>query len=60
MYLSLNFPFYDKLNYAGIVIGSYLRYNPLEDKCFDDITITTNHVKTNRFFVVMSLYSYRS
>lgn len=41
MYLSLNFPFYDKLNYAGIVIGSYLRYNPLEDKCFDDITITT-------------------
>ena len=41
MYVSLNFPFYDKLIYAGIVIGSYLRYNPLEDKCFDDITITT-------------------
>lgn len=41
MYVSLNFPFYDKLNYAGIVIGSYLWYNPLEDKCFDDITITT-------------------
>lgn len=23
MYVSLNFPSYDKLNYAGIVIGSY-------------------------------------